>query len=454
MPLPRPDYDIERCTGVGCTNFARIDGVGANISSLHRPNSCANTTYSYRVIAFNLGGNSAPSNVATVTTPDVPPAAPTGLSAVLQNGPQVGLTWTDAANNESSFVVERGVNGGAFAVLATLPANTVSYTDATVVAGNTYTYRVMAANAGGPSAYSNTASLTLTAPPAAPTNLAYTLLTNPIRVRLTWLDNATTETGFVVERSINGGAYALVTTVPARNGTGNVTYTTNGITSGNIYSYRVAAINGAGSSAYSNVVSVTIGSIPAAPTNLAGSILANPLRVRLTWRDNSNNEGNFALERSANGGAFTLLATVPARNGTGNTITYNDTTVLAGNTYDYRVKAVNGVGPSAYSNTVTMGVLAPAAPSNFTGTAVVSGTNAIVTLTWADNSNNETSFEIQRATNAAFTAGLNTNTVGANSTTRVETRNRNRSYYYRIRAVNAAGVSVWVNMTPFPIVTP
>jgi len=176
--------------------------------------------------------------------------------------------------------------------------------------------------------------------------------------------------------------------------------------------------------------------------------------VRLTWRDNANNESSFVLERAANGGAFTLLATVAARNGTGNTVTYNDTTALAGNTYDYRVMAVNGVGSSAYSNTFTANVLAPAAPSNFTGTAVVSGNNATVTLTWADNSNNETRFEIQRATNAAFTTGLNTNTVAANATTRVETRTRNRSYYYRIRAVNAAGASVWVNVTPFPIVTP
>jgi titin len=375
------------------------------------------------------------------------------LSAVLQNGPQAGLAWTDTSNNETSFVVERSDNGGVFAALATLPANTVSYADATVMAGNAYTYRVMAANAGGPSAYSNTASVTLTAPPAAPTALTATVLTNPTRVRLAWLDNATTETGFVIERSLNSGPFTLFTTVAARNGTGPVTFTGNNLVSGNAYSYRVAAINGAGSSAFTNVVTVTIGSIPAAPTNLADAMLGNPLRVRLTWRDNATNESNFILERSANGGAFTLLATVASRAGTGN-VTYNDTTVLVGNTYDYRVKAINGVGSSAYSNTFTAAVVAPAAPSNFAGSAVVSGTNATVTLTWVDNSSNETSFEVQRATNAAFTAGVNTNTVAANSTTRVETRTRNRSYYYRIRAVNPAGVSAWVNMTPFPIVTP
>ncbi len=433
--------------------FTGIDGVGENITSYSDTTVAPNTTYAYQVYAFNGSGNSLPSNIATVTTPDVPPAAPSGLTGVLQNGPQIGLAWTDNANNETSFVVERAVNGGAFAVLATLPADTVNYVDAAVMAGNTYTYQVMAANAGGSSAYSNSVSVTLLAPPAAPTNLVATLLANPTRIRLTWLDNATTETGFVVERSVNGGPFAMLTTVPARNGTGSVTYTTNTVTSGNIYSYRVVAINGAGSSAPSNVVNVTVGSIPAAPTNLVGTMLSNPLRIRLTFRDNATNETGLVLERSANGGPFTLLATLPPRNNTGN-VTYNDTTVLAGNSYSYRVMAVNGVGPSAYSNTFTIGVMAPAAPSNFTGTAVVSGNNAIITLTWTDNSDNETRFEIQRATDAAFTTGLNTNTVAANTTTRVETRNRNRTYYYRIRAINAAGVSAWVNVVPFPIVTP
>lgn len=433
--------------------FTAIDGVGANVTTYSDPSAAANTTYAYQVFAFNASGDSPSSNIATATTPDVPPAAPTGLSAVLQNGPQIDLAWTDNANNEANFVVERAVNGGVFEALATLPADTIGYADTALIAGNTYTYQVMAVNAGGPSGYSNSVSLTLLAPPAAPTDLTATLLANPTRIRMTWLDNATNETGFVVERSINGSPFAMVTTLQARAGTGSMTYTTQTLTNGNIYSYRIVAINAAGSSAPSNVISMAIGAAPTAPTNLAGTLLGNPTRIRLTFTDNATTEINFALERSENGGPFALLATLPRRNNTGG-VTYNDTTVLAGNTYSYRVMAVNGVGPSAYSNTFTMGVLAPTAPSNFTGTAVVSGNNAIVTLTWTDNSNNEASFEIQRATNAAFTAGLNTNTVAANTVTRVETRNRNRSYYYRIRAINAAGVSEWVNLTPFPLVTP
>ena len=64
---------------------------------------------------------------------------------------------------------------------------------------------------------------------------------------------------------------------------------------------------------------------------------------------------------------------------------------------------------------------------------IVQGKNARVTLTWNDNSTNETGFTIQRATNAAFTAGLVTSTVGAN----VQTWSsgnvaRNTPYYFRV----------------------
>jgi predicted phage tail protein len=410
------------------------------------------------VVAFNAIGVSLPSNIATVATPDVPPAAPSGLSLLLQNGPQVRLTWTDNANNETGFVVERCTGSGCtsfVALPATLGANTVSYTDTTVIGGNTYVYRVKATNSGGSSAYSNTASITIVAAPTAPTSLTATLLANPIRVRLGWTDNATTETGFVVERCTGVGCttFALLTTLPAHTGTGLVNYTDTTVVTGNTYSYRVMAINAGGSSAYSNVVSLAVGSLPAAPTNLLDALLTNPLRVRLTWTDNATNETNFVLERSINGGAFTVLATVPARNGTGN-VNYTDGTVLAGNTYSYRVMAVNAVGSSAYSNTFTVGILPPAAPSNAIAAVIRAGGNDQVTLTWVDNANNETSFTIQRATNATFTAGVTNYTVGANVTTFQQTTQRGRTYYYRIQVINAVGASVWVNFTPFPLVTP
>ena len=62
---------------------------------------------------------------------------------------------------------------------------------------------------------------------------------------------------------------------------------------------------------------------------------------------------------------------------------------------------------------------------------------------------------IQRATDAAFTTNLFTSNRGANTTAWTNTGlPRGTTFYYRIMAQNLYGQSVWVNLTPFPIVTP
>ena len=69
---------------------------------------------------------------------------------------QLTVTWTDASTNEQGFKLERKTGtAGTYAQLATLPAGTTGYVDATVTAGTTYCYRARAYNAAGDSAYSN-----------------------------------------------------------------------------------------------------------------------------------------------------------------------------------------------------------------------------------------------------------------------------------------------------------
>ncbi|HWR97222.1 MAG TPA: hypothetical protein VN317_02285 [Candidatus Methanoperedens sp.] len=195
---------------------------------------------------------------------------------------------------------------------------------------------------------------------------------------------------------------------------------------------------------------------PLAPTTLTATLQAGP-QIRPAWLDNATTEAGFVIERSTNGGLFSRIAMAPAANGTGN-VTFVDTTITLGATFNYRVAAINLAGSSAYSNTATVVVPnAPVAPGNFRATNGPNGNgnNRTVILTWADLSNNETGFTVQRATNAAFTAGLNTATVAANATTLTQNGlSRNTTYYYRIQANNGVFVSsAWVNATPFPITT-
>ena len=63
-------FRIERCTGSGCTNFAEIAQLGANVTVFANTGLAKNTWYRYRVRAFNGSGNSAYSNIVQARTPN------------------------------------------------------------------------------------------------------------------------------------------------------------------------------------------------------------------------------------------------------------------------------------------------------------------------------------------------------------------------------------------------
>jgi hypothetical protein len=63
-------FQIERCTGNGCTNFAQVGSVGANVTTFPSTGLTRNTWYRFRVRAFNASGNSAYSNIVAVKTPN------------------------------------------------------------------------------------------------------------------------------------------------------------------------------------------------------------------------------------------------------------------------------------------------------------------------------------------------------------------------------------------------
>jgi C1A family cysteine protease len=157
-------FKIERCTGADCTNFAQIATVGANVTSYANTGLSAATTYSYRVQAYNEGGNSGYSNIASAVTQAaaVVPTAPSNLVATAVSKSQINLTWTDNASNETGFKIERckGSICTNFKQIATVGANITSYSSTGLSSNTTYRFRVRAYNASGDSTYSNIAAAT------------------------------------------------------------------------------------------------------------------------------------------------------------------------------------------------------------------------------------------------------------------------------------------------------
>ncbi len=387
----------------------------------------------------------------------LPPIAPDGLVFDRLTGT---LTWNDNSINETEFLVQNSIDGGVTWVDAgTSPspldapnAHSVrTFTDPAYDAFTDYQYRVVANNTVGYGAEfpsmtvkSTSAVVIVLNPPRAPSNLTAALTFGPT-VTLSWTDNSTNETGFIIERS-TGGAFTQIGTV----GAGITTYVDTTGLPATTYTYQVAAVNAIGSSLYSNQVQVVIPAAPAAPSLLTAVLAVGPT-VNLTFRDNANNELGFIVERSTDGINFTLLVTLGPRNGTGN-VSYGDKypSVQPGVTYTYRVAAINAIVKSAYSNTASVVVPPlPPAPTLLTATPVRQGANAErVTVTWT-NIVGETGYTIQWSAFSNFSVIAGTANVGANVTTFTTGNIARQVWYFRVGSVNQSGTT-WSNVLTVP----
>ena len=254
------------------------------------------------------------------------------------------LNWTDRSATETGFRIERSpVTDTNFTEIATVGANTTSFTDSGLSEATKYWYRVRAYNADTTSDYSNEKQVTtLYNIPAAPSGLTITsLLSN--KVSLSWSDNSGDESGFKIQRKTGvTGTYADIRTTAA-----NVTsYTDNdtALTDGTLYYYRVCATNAAGDSAFSNEAS---GTTPLAKPTSATATAVSSSQINLTWIDNSASETGYKIERKTTAtGTYAQIDQVGA-----NVQSYSDTNGLDPNTrYYYRIRATNGTIDSDYSN--------------------------------------------------------------------------------------------------------
>jgi hypothetical protein len=200
---------------------------------------------------------SSKSRQFTVFAATGPMLAPNQLRASTLADDQLRLTWADRSTNELGFNVERcqvttGTTCTTYGLITTVGVNVTTFSDSGRTANTRYCYRLRGYNNSGVSAYSNVACRTTAPPP--PSNLSGQTLSRT-QIRLTWLDSATNETGFKIERCQGLGCtnFSQIATRAA-----NITTFTNGaLTANTTYCYRVRVYNTNGNSRYSNVVCPT-----------------------------------------------------------------------------------------------------------------------------------------------------------------------------------------------------
>ena len=272
-------------------------------------------------------------------------------------------------------------------------------------------------------------------PPLAPSGLTATAV-SANQINLAWTDNSTNEDGFQVDRSPDGTVWSPLATV----GRGVTTYANTGLSPSTTYFYSVRAFNAVGDSANSNTTSATTPAVTA-PSGLTATAVSMS-QIDLAWTDNSTNEDGFRIERSPNGSAWSLLATVGP-----NLTAHSDAGLIPSTIYFYRIQAFNAAGDSPFSNTASAATLSspptpPDAPSNLTASAVSSSQ---IDLAWTDNSTNEDAFHIERSPNGS-SGWSQVASVGPNTTAYSDTgRSASTTYFYRIRASNAGGSSAYSN---------
>lgn len=293
---------------------------------------------------------------------------------------------------------------------------------------------------------------------AAPSNLVATS-TSLTTGTLTWRDNSSSETNFVLSIKIGNGQWRFWKNSPRNTERKLFVGATPGVT----YHFRIRAKQGTATSAWSNTATVTMprtggGSPPgpappgglAAPSNLSATATSRTTGT-LTWDDNSNNETLFVIGIKIGNGQWRFWKNSPR-----NSERKLFVGATPGVTYHFRIRAKQGTATSAWSNTATVtmpragggnpppGPSPPGglvAPSNLVATATSSRTGR---LTWQDNSSNETAFVL-----AIKVGGGNWGyfaTVAANrQSTTFASASPGVTYEFRIRAKRGAVSSIWSN---------
>lgn len=241
--------------------------------------------------------------------------------------------------------------------------------------------------------------IVITSTPPAPSNLKASCFPGALYVDLKWQDNSNNETGFTIERDIDGSGFSKLITVDA-----NVTeYVDFAVVNDYIYRYRVRANGPISNSGFSNVAEWA--TRPNNPTNLTAVVDELAPHIDLQW-DGNNKYATYQIQKTT----YAAQTTIQLINLPKNSYKYEDTDVLPNINYTYMVMACSDTDRTKGSNIVSVKFMPQPTKvyvSHFPGAPGFG-------VKWTDNCDNETGYVLEKAfagNDYVYTYNLPPNTV-------------------------------------------
>lgn len=377
------------------------------------------TTYTIRVIAKNTAGQSAASTDISCTTLAeliVKPAVPYNVKATGLSEKSISVTWDNVTGASSYSIMYSTQATGNFTTKTTSVNN---YVIESLIASTMYSIKVATVdNDGSSSEYSVLITAKTLDPaqqiPSIPTLTA--IMVSDTSLKISWGAVAGAST-YIIERSLAiSGSYTPICTTSA------LSFTDINCPPNATSFYKGKAVNSAGASQYSTVISAKTEIMLIAPSGLSQGVVTDT-SIEISWDAVPGSSSYKVYSTTSPSGTY-------LENGTSNSTDYTLNKLTASTTYYIKVSTVNGSRESPLSlpiSTTTMTSLPVPTGLTATTTSAYSITvkfNVVTGITrykLYTSTNNSTFTVLSSLTGTTYThSGLTANTT----------------YYYKVSSVN------------------
>ena len=459
---PITGYDVLRGTSSGGESVTPIATLGV-VLTYTNVSLTNGVQYFYEVEAVNSRGRSVASNELAATPQSAPtvPGAPT-IGTPARGNASVTVNWTAPENNGGDALTGYSVKmenvttstSTSDACPSSTTSTSTSCTVASLINGDVYTFSVAAINAVGTGSFSSSStSVTPSTVPGAPTIGAAT--PGNAFITVNWTAPGTTGgaaiSGYSVSEENVTTSSASTDVCPSSTTSVATNCAVSGLTQGNAYTFSVAAINAAGTGAFSgSSASVTDVTAPGVPTS--HSVVSGFASATVSWNAPTSTGGSpitgYSLDDD-NVTTSTAATDVCPASVTSTATTCTVTGLTDGDEYTFSFAAINAVGTGAFS--APSGAALPAGMPGAPTIATPTAGNASATVYWiAPSYTGGASIAI---TGYSVTAQGSTTTTDAcaNSTSTSATScivtglTNGQSYTFTVAAINEAGTGTFSN---------